>query len=60
MIKEGLNKCKDIPCTSIGTLDIVEMMILLKVIYRVNALPIEIPVGFFTEIDKLILKFLCI
>ena len=38
--------------------NIVKMAIFPQMIYRVNAIPIIIPAGFFAEIDKLILKFM--
>ena len=46
-IKDDTNRWRDIPCSWIGRINIVKMTLLLKAIYRFNAIPIIITNGIF-------------
>ena len=57
-IKDDMNRWRDIPCSWVGRISTVKMTILPNVIDRCSAIPIELPVAFFRELEQKFSQFI--
>ena len=58
VIKEDTNKWQHVPYPWIGRINIIKMSVPSKAIYRLNSIPIKVPMAYFTDIEQTLQKFI--
>ena len=56
-IKDNINRLRDIPCSWVGRINIVNATILPNAIYRFSEIPIILPTALFTQLEQKISQF---
>ena len=57
-IKDEINRWRDIPCSWVGSINIVKMTIQPTAVYKFTGIPIKLLMTFFTELEQKISQFI--
>ena len=57
-IKDDIKRWRDIPCSWVGRINIVKMIIPPNAIYGFSVITIKLPMSFFTELEQKFSQFI--